>query len=131
MTTTPRAAIYARIRKDDDEKKGLGVKRQEKDLRHEAVQRGARVTMVLEDNDLSGSGKVHRPAYERLIEAIAGGEVDLVLAYDLDRLTRGLFDYFRLYNACTEARIVVAWRGGEADFATGTGLFEMDLRASF
>ncbi len=131
MNKTARAAIYVRISKDDDEEKGLGVARQEKDMRAIAKRRGAQVTMVLRDNDLSGSGKVYRPAYEQLIEAITSGDVDLVLAHDLDRLNRGLFDFFRLYQACERARIGVAWSGGEADFATGTGLFEMELRASF
>jgi site-specific DNA recombinase len=125
-----RAAVYVRISKDD-EKKGLGVQRQEKDMRAIAKERGAQVTMVLRDNDLSASGKVLRPAYEQLIDAINGGQIDVVLAYDLDRLNRGLFDFFRLYQACEKARIVVGWRGGEADFASGTGLFEMELRASF
>jgi DNA invertase Pin-like site-specific DNA recombinase len=126
-----RAAIYTRISKDDDEKKGLGVRRQEKDLRQVAARRGGRVAMVLEDNDLSGSGKVHRPGYEQLIDAINGGEVDLVLAWDLDRLNRGLTDYVRFYNACEKAQVIVAWLGGEANFRTGTGIFEMELRASF
>src|SRR5262249_12496517 len=48
-----------------------------------------------------------------------------------DRLNRGLSDYVRLYTACEQARITVAWLGGEANFATGTGIFEMELRASF
>src|SRR4051812_42588915 len=122
-----RAAIYTRISKDDDEKKGLGVKRQEKDLRHEVARRNARVSMVLEDNDLSGSGRVLRPGYEQLIEAINAGDVDLVLAWDLDRLNRGLTDYVRFYNACEKGGITVAWLGGEANFRTGTGIFEMEL----
>jgi len=126
-----RAAIYVRVSKDD-KKKGLGIARQEKDMRAIAKSRGAQVTMVLRDNDLSGSGKVLRPAYEQLIEAVTAGEVDIVLAYDLDRLNRGLFDFFRLYQACEKKKIVVAWNGGgEADFATGTGLFEMEMRGTF
>ena len=96
-----------------------------------AARRGARVAMVLEDNDLSGSGKVHRPGYEQLIDAIIDGQVDLVLAWDLDRLNRGLTDYVRFYNACEKALLTVAWLGGEANFRTGTGIFEMELRASF
>ena len=44
------------------------LQRQEQDLRREAERRGAAVVAVLEDNDLSGSGKIHRPAFERLID---------------------------------------------------------------
>jgi DNA invertase Pin-like site-specific DNA recombinase len=129
-TDQVRAAIYTRISRDEDETR-LGVLRQQEDLQREAERRGAEVVLSLEDNDLSGSGKVHRPDYERLIEAIERHEVGLVLAHDLDRLNRGLTDYVRFYTACEKARIKVAWLGGEADFATGTGIFEMDLRASF
>jgi DNA invertase Pin-like site-specific DNA recombinase len=125
-----RAAAYTRISRDDDGSR-LGVERQAEDLRREAERRQADIVLYLEDNDLSGSGKVRRPAYERLIDAITQREVDLVLAHDLDRLNRGLSDYVRFFVACEEARIKVAWIGGEADFATGTGVFELELRASF
>jgi len=125
-----RAAIYTRISRDDEHDR-LGVQRQADDLRREAERRHADIVLTLEDNDISGSGRVHRPDYERLIEAITHGDVDLVLAHDLDRLNRGLRDYTRFYEACEGARIKVAWIGGEADFATGTGIFELELRASF
>src|SRR6266487_6885920 len=90
-TRTVRAVIYTRVSRDDDSKEErLGVQRQEKDLRREAERRRARIIRVLEDNDLSGSGSVERPAFNRLIEIIDNGEVDLVLAWDLDRLSRGM-----------------------------------------
>jgi site-specific DNA recombinase len=127
----PVAAIYTRISKDDDEKKGLGVQRQEQDLRREAGRRGATIKHVFTDNDLSGSGKVVRPQFDKLISAIENGEVTLVLAADLDRLSRGMRPFVRLYEACEKAGIVVAWLGGQANFATGEGLLELEIRASF
>jgi site-specific DNA recombinase len=127
---TTRAVIYSRISKDEDQER-LGVKRQQADMRRAAERRKARVVAVLEDNDLSGSGKVERPDFNRLIEMIDGHEVDLVLAVDLDRLSRGFEPYIRFYRACEQARIKVGWLGGEADFATGAGLLELEIRASF
>jgi len=129
-----RAAIYTRISRDDraeEKEKRLGVQRQEKELRAEAERRGACVVAILEDNDLSGSGKVERPAFNRLIEMIERGEVDLVLSRDLDRLSRGFSPYVRFYEACAKAKITVGWMGGSADFRTGKGLLELDVRASF
>src|SRR5262249_20818087 len=125
-----RAAIYARISRDEDQER-LGVMRQLQDLRQEAKRREAVVVATLEDNDLSGSGKGYRPAYEQLIDLIHNREVELVLPHDLDRLNRGLSDYVRFYTACEQTRVTVGWLGGEANFATGTGIFEMELRASF
>jgi site-specific DNA recombinase len=127
---TARAVIYTRI-SSDEEKKGLGVLRQEKDLRHEATRRHARIVAVLTDNDLSGSGKVERPAFNKLIEMIDAGEVDLVLSADLDRLSRGFRPYVRFYEACERSKVSVVWKGGEANFATGDGLLNLDNRASF
>jgi site-specific DNA recombinase len=126
-----RAGLYTRISKDDPDDPRLGVQRQEADLRREAHRLGARMVVVLEDNDRSGSGKVARPDFERLIELIRNGELDLVMAIDLDRLTRGWEPFVQLYEACQEARITVAWLGGSANFRTGDGLLEMELRASF
>jgi DNA invertase Pin-like site-specific DNA recombinase len=126
-----RTAIYARISKDDPDDPRLGVTRQREDLEREAARRGVEIVARLEDNDRSGSGEVTRPDFDRLIEMIRNREVDLVLAVDLDRLSRGWKPFATLYEACQEARIIVGWLGGEANFATGTGLLEMELRASF
>lgn len=125
-----RAAIYTRISKDLEEERG-GVQRQAEDLQREAASRNATVVAVLEDNDLSGSGRVVRPQFDRLIAMIVAGEIDLVLATDLDRLQRGFRPYVTFYEACEAARITVAWLGGQANFATGEGILELDIRASF
>lgn len=130
LTKTLRAAIYARISRDDENER-LGVERQKEDLRREAERRHARVVAVLEDNDISGEGKVERPSFDRLVDLIQNSEVDLVLATDLDRLTRGFAPYVRFYTACMDAKITVAWLGGQANFATGEGLLELEIRASF
>jgi site-specific DNA recombinase len=125
-----RAAIYTRISKDLEEERG-GVQRQAEDLQREAARRSATVVAILEDNDLSGSGRVVRPQFDRLIAMIVAGEIDLVLATDLDRLQRGFRPYVTFYEACEAARITVAWLGGQANFATGEGILELDIRASF
>ncbi len=125
------AAIYTRISRDDNDDR-LGVQRQEQDLRREAERRGFAVREpVLEDDDLSGSGNVTRPAFDQLIDLIAAGEVSVVLAHDLDRLSRGWKPFVRLYEACERSGCRVVWIGGEANFATGEGLLELEIRASF
>jgi len=53
---------------------------------------------------------VHRPDFERLIEAIETREVDLVVAVDLDRLMRGWKPYSGFYVACMRLRSL----GGDA-----------------
>src|SRR5207245_317632 len=67
----------------------------------------------------------------KLVALIEVKAVDLVLSADLDRLSRGFRPFVRFYEACEAARITVAWLGGQANFATGEGLLELELRASF
>lgn len=127
---TLRAVTYTRISRDD-EKRGEGVKRQSADLDKLAASHQAEVVARLEDNDLSGSDKTDRPNFQKLIGMIERDEVDLVLATDLDRLSRGFQGYVDFYTACRDAKVAVAWKTGEANFATGEGLLNLDNRLSF
>ena len=84
-----RAAIYCRI-SDDREGRGLGVARQERELREVCAGKGLDAAAVFRDNDISASrySKKSRPGYQELLEAIKSGEVDVLVVWDLDRLCR-------------------------------------------
>ncbi|HEX4213321.1 MAG TPA: recombinase family protein, partial [Candidatus Dormibacteraeota bacterium] len=125
-----RTGLYTRISRAEDQERG-GVERQEADLRREAERRGWEVARVYEDNDLSGSGKVFRPNYEAMVKAIREGQLDAVLAWDVDRLQRGLQEFVSFYEACAQRQARVGWMGGDADFGTGRGLFELELKGTF
>src|SRR4051795_5486025 len=48
-----------------------------------------------DDGGYSG-GNVQRPALQRLLADIAAGQVDLVVVYKIDRLTRSLSDFAKM-----------------------------------
>ena len=48
-----------------------------------------------DDGGMSG-GTMDRPALKRLLADVAGGEVDVVVVYKVDRLTRSLGDFARI-----------------------------------
>src|SRR5688500_9888895 len=48
-----------------------------------------------DDGGFSG-GSLERPALQRLLADVAGGRVDVVVVYKVDRLTRSLADFARL-----------------------------------
>src|SRR5689334_15070281 len=85
----PTAAVYCRISKDDDGDE-LGVKRQERDCRQLAERRGWTVAQVFADDDISASGysKRARPGFDAMMTAVEAGTVDVIIAWDLDRVTR-------------------------------------------
>lgn len=96
-----KAAIYTRISRDH-EGEGLGVERQREDCQRLAERLGAHVVSVGTDNDISSTSGKHRPAYAALLDAMRSGAVDIVIAYNLDRLyrrMRDLEDYIDLVEA--------------------------------
>ena len=84
-----KAAIYARISLDKSQE-GVGVERQEAICRKFCKERKYEVAGVFADNSLSAYHQVQRSRYERLIEAITDGQIEVVVVYHQDRLTRSL-----------------------------------------
>jgi site-specific DNA recombinase len=82
------AAIYVRISKDDTGE-AAGVRRQEADCRKLAKAKGWQVADVLCDNDVSAFVGTARPGYDQLLDGLRDGDYDAVVAWKLDRLTRG------------------------------------------
>jgi site-specific DNA recombinase len=96
-----RAGVYTRISRDDAGD-GAGVKRQEEDCRALCEQRGWSVARVFTDNDISASSGRHRPAYQALLEALASGDLEAVVAWAPERLHRApreLEDFLSIVEA--------------------------------
>ena len=84
-----RAAIYTRISTLDSEGEETSTARQEEDCRRYASERKWRVVETFTDVGLSGwNKKVHRPGLEAMLTSVRSGQVDMVVIYKLDRLTR-------------------------------------------
>ena len=129
MPRVPRsAAIYARISLDQDGT-GLGVARQLDDCREFAAQHGWVVADEYVDNDTSAYSGKRRPEYERMLEDVASGERDAVIAYHLDRLTRRPRDLERFVEVATAAKVthVQFVSGGDFDLVSGDGLLVMRM----
>lgn len=105
MFVPQRAAIYARISRDSSGE-ALGVERQLAACRRLADERGWRVTQEYVDNDISAYSGKRRPEYERMMADIRAGQVDAVLAYHQDRLTRRPIELEQFTEACAAAGMV-------------------------
>ncbi|WP_270886597.1 recombinase family protein [Pedococcus sp. 5OH_020] len=114
------AAIYVRI-SSDPEGKRLGVTRQLKDCQAKAAAMGWAVGEVFEDNDVSASSAKPRPAYQRMLGALEAGEVDAVVVWDLDRLTRRPIEIEHFIDLADRRQVALASVGGDVDLATDNG----------
>ncbi len=129
-----RAAIYARISKDD-EGTALGVQRQIEDCRKLARAKGWDVIEPVEllyvDNDRSAYNAKDRPDYQRLLADIDAGKIDALIVWDVDRLTRTPRELEDIIALADKKQIALASVGGEFDLATPSGRAHARMKGVF
>jgi site-specific DNA recombinase len=121
MTT---AAIYVRLSRSRDQDKATeSLEGQIGPCRELAARKG---WTVLEppfvDDDLSAYSGRHRPEFEKLLSAARAGQVQAIVAWDADRLTRNPdTDNARIIELAEQYGIQLATVTGEYDLATSSG----------
>jgi site-specific DNA recombinase len=124
-----RCAIYAR-QSLDRSGDGAAVERQIADCRRLAEARSWTVEHVLVDNDASASSGKQRSQYERLLNLMLTGQVEAVLVWHVDRLTRRLVDLERVISVCESTGVRLATVTGDLDLGTDTGRMVARILAS-
>jgi DNA invertase Pin-like site-specific DNA recombinase len=103
-----RVGIYARISEDRDGQQ-TATARQMADARAFAERKGWGVVEIFEDIDLSAFQlKTKRPEFERMLKALREGEVEGIVVWKFDRLTRQQRDLARVMEACEPHKAFVA-----------------------
>jgi site-specific DNA recombinase len=119
----PRVAVYCRI-SSDPKGLGLGVERQRQDCHDLARANEWTIVGTFTDNDASAYSGKPRPQYDALMRAVAAGEVDVIVAWDPDRLHRSPAELERFIAAVEEAGVsVVTVQAGRWDLSTANGRF--------
>ena len=98
-----------------------------------ASQRGlgwAALPQPYDDNGFSGSN-VERPAFRRLMQDIASGEVDVVCVYRMDRLSRSLLDFTRLTEFLHEHSVGFVSITESFDTSSPMGRMVLGMLATF
>lgn len=113
--------MYLRISSDRGGE-GLGVERQRQDCAELIDRRGWDAVKTYTENDTSAAGRKPRPGFRALIAAIRAREIDVVVAWALDRLARTARDRLELVEACRDAEVMIALvRGTDMDPTTPGG----------
>lgn len=126
---TTKAAIYARISSDPNET-ALGVARQLKDCLKLAERKGWSVVEQYVDNDVSATSGKPRPEYLRLMRALADGQLEALVVWDVDRLTRTPRELEDVVELAEKRGIALASVGGEVDLATPQGRLTARIKGS-
>jgi DNA invertase Pin-like site-specific DNA recombinase len=83
-----------------------------------------------DDGGLSG-GTLDRPGLARLLADIAAGQVDIVVVYKVDRLTRSLLDFSKLVEAFDKAGVSFVSVTQSFNTTTSMGRLTLNMLLSF
>lgn len=126
----PRAVAYLRVSTAEQAGSGAGLGAQQETIEREATHRGWDLVELFTDSAVSGRSITGRPALQRALEAVEGGEADVLVVAKLDRLSRSLLDFATLMaRAQRQGWNLVAIDLG-IDLSTPAGEFLASIMAS-
>jgi DNA invertase Pin-like site-specific DNA recombinase len=88
------------------------------------------ITTRYDDGGFSG-GTIERPALQKLLKDIAAGEVNTVVVYKVDRLTRSLMDFARIIEAFDAKGVSFVSVTQQFNTTTSMGRLTLNVLLSF
>ncbi len=85
-------AIYCRVSTEDQAREGYSLGEQLEKLKDLCKFRDYNVYGVYEDAGISAKDMEHRPQFQKMLEEVKKRNVNVIVAYKLDRLTRSVRD---------------------------------------
>ncbi|MGM7719388.1 recombinase family protein [Metabacillus sp. Hm71] len=90
-----KTAIYIRVSTEEQVKEGYSISAQKQKLKAFCIAQDWDVVGIYADEGISAKD-TNRPQLQQMIKDIESGEIDCVLVYRLDRLTRSVLDLYKL-----------------------------------
>ena len=92
---TMKTAIYVRVSTEEQAREGYSISAQLQRLKAFCVSQNWTVEGIYADEGVSAKD-MNRPELKRMLNDIEEGKINCVLVYRLDRLTRSVFDLYKL-----------------------------------
>lgn len=86
------AGIYIRVSTEDQAREGYSLGEQLEKLKDLCKFRDYNIYDTYEDAGISAKDMEHRPSFKRLLEDVKSKNINVIVAYKLDRLTRSVRD---------------------------------------
>src|ERR671912_1952991 len=130
-----RCAIYTRVSTEhglDQEFNSLDNQREaaEAYVKSQAHEGWRCLPMAYDDGGFSG-GTMDRPALQRLLAAIRSGQIDVVVVYKVDRLTRSLADFAKLVELFDQHGVSFVSVTQQFNTTTSMGRLTLSVLLSF
>lgn len=129
-----RCAIYTRVSTDDQARGEYNSLDAQRDICQHSIaihrHEGWEATHFFDDVGFSGKN-LERPAIQALLHAVRSGEVKVVVAYKLDRITRSLPDFYALWKVLEQHDVHFVSATQSFDTSTPMGMLMVNMLLSF
>lgn len=88
------------------------------------------IATLYDDGGISG-GHMERPALQRLLGDIKSGQVDVVVVYKIDRLTRSLMDFVKIVTVFDQHEVSFVSVTQQFNTTTSMGRLTLNVLLSF
>ena len=86
------AGIYCRVSTEDQAREGYSLPEQQEKLKDLCKFRDYNIYNIYEDAGISAKDMDHRPSFQKMLDDVKNGNINVIVAYKLDRLTRSVRD---------------------------------------
>lgn len=123
------AGIYIRVSTFDQAREGFSLREQEERLKEFCNFKRYNIYKVYQDAGISAKND-KRPAYQEMIEDVKKGNINVIVALKLDRLTRSVYDIEKLMKFVNDYECDIDCMTDESNTTTSNGRMVMRIMTS-
>lgn len=123
------AGIYIRVSTFDQAREGFSLREQEERLKEFCKFKRYNIYKVYQDVGISAKND-KRPAYQEMIEDVKKGNINVIVALKLDRLTRSVYDIEKLMKFVNDYECDIDCMADESNTTTSNGRMVMRIMTS-
>lgn len=123
------AGIYIRVSTFDQAREGFSLRKQEERLKEFCKFKRYNIYKVYQDAGISAKND-KRPAYQEMIEDVKKGNINVIVALKLDRLTRSVYDIEKLMKFVNDYECDIDCMADESNTTTSNGRMVMRIMTS-
>lgn len=123
------AGIYIRVSTFDQAREGFSLREQEERLKEFCKFKRYNIYKVYQDAGISAKND-KRPAYQEMIEDVKKGNINVIVALKLDRLTRSVYDIEKLMKFVNDYECDIDCMADESNTTTSNSRMVMRIMTS-
>lgn len=124
-----RAISYCRVSTEDQAKNGVSLENQADRIRQYCEYKGINLVAEIEDAGISGGVNKARGGFIDLLNRVEAGDIDVIILYSLERLSRDMLTLLALERLLDEHDVELHTIEGQIDTSSPDGWMSFAMKA--